>query len=589
MNTPGTFDDSAKELVRSRIDLASLVGRYVALKQSGQTLKGLCPFHKEKTPSFHVNPTRGFYHCFGCGKSGDAFSFVQEIEKLSFPEALHKLADETGVTLPEHASDQPAQTSSDDQPRIPKAEMQRIHSVAGAFYYAQIRRFPAAVEYFKSRGLAAATVKEFKLGYAPPGWTGLLSHCSAQGIPELSMAACGLAIKKEGGGVYDRFRDRIMFPLCDMGSKVIGFAGRGMEPDAKPKYLNSPETPLYQKNKYLYGLDRARTAVHETGRLMIVEGYMDYLTLWQSGIRNVAATSGTALTPEHAQIITRFTKNLVLVFDGDDAGQTAARRALFVLAPFDLDVSILVLPGDEDPDSFVKKNGAEAFNEQLAHVRKGNNYIVDKLLAEKGTTARGKMGVIDELVPMIRSITNPIAQEELIKELIGRLMVDPKIVHEKIGNLRQRTPVPRVMISSADRYLTSLEGSFIHLLLTKPELTATATQYIAPETLTDGVSGNIYSLITETWRDRGSLEGILDRVSDPEIKRLISMMLVKPALEQHAHEELVQKIVHLQIKFIRARMREINATIRREPGHRDELLRELKDYATQLKELDERG
>jgi DNA primase len=228
----GNFDDTAKEEVRMRADIAALIGRYVKLKQSGQTLKGLCPFHKEKTPSFHVNPARGFFHCFGCGKGGDIFRFLQEIEGLSFPEALAMLAAETGVTLSKSRA-QPA-AGGTEVISISKTEMVVINSMAADYYYGQIRPHPEAVEYFRSRGLSPETVRDFKLGYAPPGWSSLISFAEGKGIAADALVACGCAVRKEDGAVYDRFRERIMFPLVDLSGRVIGFAGRGLDKDATP-------------------------------------------------------------------------------------------------------------------------------------------------------------------------------------------------------------------------------------------------------------------------------------------------------------------------------------------------------------------
>ena len=363
-----TFDDTSKEEVRNRADIAAIIGRYVKLKQSGQTLKGLCPFHKEKTPSFHVNPVRGFFHCFGCGKGGDVFSFLQEIEGASFPDVLKMLAEETGVTLPPARPDSSLETDPSGQSSgasLSKTAMLEIHAMAADYFYSMIRRHPQAIAYFKSRGLAAETVRDFRLGYAPGGWSSLLDSAAGKGIAAEALVTCGLALKSAEGSTYDRFRDRIIFSLTDLSGRVIGFAGRGLEADATPKYLNSPETPLYRKKEFLYGLNSTRQYIKEENSSLVVEGYMDFLTLYQAGIRNVVATSGTAMTPEHAHVLTRFTSRVILVFDGDEAGQNAAERGVFTLAPFDLDVSILTLPPEEDPDSFVKAHGPDPFRAMM--------------------------------------------------------------------------------------------------------------------------------------------------------------------------------------------------------------------------------
>lgn len=583
------FDDSIKEEVRSRADIVAVVSRYVNLKSSGQTMKGLCPFHKEKTPSFHVNPARGYFHCFGCGKGGDIFAFLEEIEGLDFGEALKVLAEETGVELRQSEAPIKQQEQNSGGLKLSKTEMLQIHELASKFFYSNIRPNPKAVEYFKSRGLKAETVRDFNLGYAPSGWSSLVNYCQKHGISPAKLISCGLALQKDGGGVYDRFRDRVMFSLCDLSGRVIGFAGRGMEADAIPKYLNSPETPLYKKKEFLYGFHKSRQAVKEEGYCMIVEGYMDYLTLHQAGICNVVAASGTAFTPEHAHLLQRFTSNVLLLFDGDSAGQTAAIRAVFVLAPFNLDISILVLPGDEDPDSYVRKYGKEKFLELVKGARNWVDFIIEKMIQEHdATTARGKSAVISALQPLVDSISDSIVRQNFKKELSERLDIDEKLVYSRLQtpDRKQNSGGKPGSLSSDDVYLVSLEGSFLRILFTKPELINEASQYVVPETLTDSVSSDIYSLILEISKQGGSLAGLGNRTDDPEVKRIISLLLVKPALQDHINEEMVQKIIQLRAKFLRSQIRNVKLQMKTEPERSSDLLLQLQDFSKQLKELD---
>lgn len=595
----GAFDDTAKEEVRLRADIAAVVGRYVKLKPAGATLKGLCPFHKEKTPSFHVNPQRGFFHCFGCGKGGDVFTFLQEIESLTFPETLKMLADETGVTLVPRRSETPSENTGGAA--LSKTTMIDIHKAAADFFYGQIRNHPPAVDYLKSRGLAAETVREFRLGYAPSGWSSLIHYAENKGITVETLAACGLAIRKEDGSCYDRFRDRIMFSLFDLSGRIIGFAGRGMTKDAAPKYLNSPETPLYRKKEFLYGLNSTRQYIKEEKSALVVEGYMDFLTLYQSGVRNVVATSGTAMTPEHGHLLKRFTSRVVLVFDGDSAGQKAAERGVFTLSPFDLDVSVLVLPAEDDPDSFVKVHGPGPFRSMIANARNANDFIIDAMIAEHGgTTPRGQKAVIEQLQPLFSSMNDIIAKNRFKKDLAERLGLDEQTVLKVLRGTPHGfsgRPAPSEMSAGGNEaYLRSLEGSFLHMLISKPELLAEARRFVAPETLTDAVSSDIYSLLLQLYDEQGTLDGIIDRAASGALQGLISGMLVKPAREEHIHEELVQKIIHLRAKFLRAKLREVKILLKQE-GDRDEarnnaqrtsLLERLRDYSNQLRDLDER-
>ena len=586
----GNFDDTAKEDIRLRADIGAVVGRYVKLKQSGQTLKGLCPFHKEKTPSFHVNPLRGFFHCFGCGKGGDVFKFLQEIEGISFPEALAMLAGETGVMLTRVRA-RPPDGGSEAAAGLSKTAMIDIHRMAADYFYGKIRQHPGAVDYFKSRNLAAETVRDFKLGYAPPGWSSLITFAEGKGISVDALVVCGCAVRKEDGTAYDRFRDRIMFSLFDLSGRVIGFAGRGRDKESTPKYLNSPETPLYRKKEFLYGLNMTRQYIKDEKTVLIVEGYMDFLTLYQAGIRNVVATSGTAMTPEHANILKRFASRIVLVFDGDDAGQSAAQRGVFTLAPFDLDVSVLVLPSDEDPDSFVRKYGPDPFRALLAKAAGANEFIINKTIAAQGgRTPRGQKAVIETLAPLVSSMSNEVAKGRFKKDIADRLGIAEKNVYNLLPNPKGGGRKKKFSLSDEDLYMSSKEGQFLHLLFTRPALIAEARQYVAPDTLTDGISGDIYSLMLKLYDERESLDGILDRTDDSDIQHLISRMLVKSALEQDIHEELVQKIIYLRKKFLKSRIRGNRILLESEKDSlsKDALVRQMNEDMRQIKDLDER-
>lgn len=581
------FDDNIKEEIRLRADIASIVGRYVTLKGSGQTLKGLCPFHKEKTPSFHVNPSKGFFYCFGCGKGGDIYTFLQEIEGIGFSDALKMLAEETGVEIKKSNIQHKKQFQ--DNLKLTKTDMFRIHEICARFFYNNIRKYPQSVEYFKSRQLHPETVRDFRLGFAPPEWANLITFCSKEQINVLSLVSCGLAVEKDSGSTYDRFRNRVIFSLIDLSGRVIGFAGRGLEKDAIPKYLNSPETLIYQKKSFLYGLYQARTAIKEKGYAIVVEGYMDHLTLYQSAIHNVVATSGTAFTSEHAHLLSRFTSKIVLVFDGDEAGQSAAKRAIPILVQLDLDVSILILPDKHDPDSYIKSHSSEKFLFLIANSRKWTTFIIEKTIEEHDISSiRGKSAVINNMEPLYRSM-KPLLKPLFVKEVAEYLLLKEEDVLYRLKS-PNKTAVRNIFNrnESIEEYdINSLESTFLRILFTKPELIREAMQFVVPETVTDSVSSDIYSLMIETYNQNGNLNRICDRTDNSEIKRIISLLLVKPALEDHINEELVQKIVHLRAKFLRFKLREIQVQMKKEPKRCTELLCQLQDYSTQLKNLGE--
>jgi DNA primase len=586
MNTAS--DESIKEEIRSRADITKVVGRYVQLQGKGNSLKGLCPFHKEKTPSFHINALKGFFHCFGCGKGGDVFNFLQEIENISFFEALKMLADETGVQLkPQHEGS--VQQTNGIQ--ISKTELLRIHEIAAKYYYSMIRSSPEAIKYFKSRGLSAEIVRDFRLGFAPPGWSSLIDHCKKLDISISSLIAAGLVIEKENGNGYDRFRNRVIFSLFDLSGRVIGFAGRGMTDQEQPKYLNSPETALYRKKELLYGLFMARQAIKEKGYVIVVEGYMDYLALFQGGIKNVVAVSGTAFTEEHAHLLKRFSSKIVLIFDGDAAGQTAAKRAVEVLAPVDVDVSILVLPDNEDPDEFIQRAGADAFLDLMKSARPWVPFIIDKISSEFDiSTPFGQSSAVSALQPILNLIHDPIVAQRFKKELAEKIRLDEKFIYTKsqenrYNNKSQNLEVRNTSLPDEEKFLMSLEGCFLSILLTKPEYISEASQYVVPETLTDSVSSDIYSFILDTYEETGAIDTVLDHCDDPKLKRLITSLLVRNSYPDHVHEELVQKIIHLREKYLRVKIRDAKLKMKSEPHRRTELLKEMQDFTTQRQEL----
>lgn len=598
-NDKKLFYEHAKEEVRSRINIADIIGRHVALKPAGQNLKGLCPFHKEKSPSFTVTPAKGIYYCFGCHKGGDVFNFLMEFEGHSFPEALHILADEAGVTLepPKSSSGQTyPQSPDDDAPQsnigiLPKTELLRIHEIAVKFYYSQTRNNQKAIDYFLSRKLTRETIREFKLGYSPAGWQELINYAKTQGISEKALVQCGLAIEKaDTGRVYDRFRDRIMFPIFDTSKRPIGFGGRGMTPDAEPKYLNSPETPLYQKTKTLYGLHTAQYHIKQSNSVIIVEGYMDFLSLFQADIKNVIATSGTALTDVQARIIQRYTNRVFLVFDGDSAGVHAAQRGIFVLAPYNLDIRILVLPGNEDPDSFVKNNGREAFLELLGNAVPYATFIIEQAIIDKGiATPQQKSAMLDYLIPLVQSISDSIVRQDFVRQIAERLGITEATV---LGRFKRTVAQGRqgslyASASTPDINGTQ-EGLLLRLLVSVPTLIPEARNYIPPETITDPFAASLYATILQSYDEKPDLTTLMGNAPNEEAQRVFSLFFAKgPFVENEPHEALRHTIVRLQVKFLKYQADLCTQRMKREPGNRLKLLEQIREYRKQLKELGE--
>jgi len=595
------FNNEAREQVRQRADIGTIIGRYVNLKGRGGTLIGLCPFHNEKTPSFTVNPSRGFYHCFGCGKGGDVFNFIQEIESVDFREALEMLAEETGVRLERPKKDDryygappPSYEypSSEEWPTASqnRKELLAIHNDAAGYYYRCLKNHAQAKNYFISRELSGKTAKEFSLGYAPDGWSGLLDYLRGKKYTDAQIIASGLVIyKKDKGSIYDRFRDRVMFPLYNQRGDIIAFAGRGMNADAQPKYLNSPETDLYKKSSVLYGIHKSRKSIHDLGCLLIVEGYMDYLTLYQAGIHNAAAVSGTAFTPDHAQMIKRFAQKAVLVFDGDRAGRAAAQRAAFVLAPVNVQVSVLTLPGDDDPDSFVRREGADAFLKLVAAAKPAADFLIDKLVSESDGSPNGKSEIVNELMPYARALSDTIVRDDFLAKLARRLNINHKIVLERFNSSKSylspndSAAAPPASGFRGGSVLRAPEERFLRILITRPELITKARQHVPPETLVDSLAVNIYSIILEIHARDGSLNGLAEAYSNnPDIRNALPMLATKSMPMENIEEELVLQISILCDKFITSRMSEITEALNNCPNEeKSELLARQTDYIAQ--------
>jgi DNA primase len=409
----------------SRVDVVDIVGKYVQLKKGGANFMGLCPFHGEKSPSFSVSPTKQFFHCFGCGKNGNAIGFLMEHAGMTFIEAVKDLAQQTGMVVPEE------QQSPEDRAKAAaaKAKQDSLSDVlekAGEAYRDQLKITPHAIDYLKGRGLSGQIAKRFGLGYAPEGWRSLASIFPKYDDPLL--AESGLVIvNEEDDKRYDRFRDRIMFPIRNIKGECIGFGGRVIG-SGTPKYLNSPETPVFHKGRELYGLYEAREALHSAGYVLVTEGYMDVVALAQLGFANAVATLGTACTPEHVQKLFRFTDSVVFSFDGDGAGRRAARKALDGALPYATDVrsiKFLFLPAEHDPDSYVREFGQEAFAEQIKQAMPLSRFLIEAASADCDLqTAEGRARLSSQARPLWQLLPDGALKQQLLSELAQLIQLE---------------------------------------------------------------------------------------------------------------------------------------------------------------------
>ena len=426
-------EEKIKE-VRNAADIYEIISESVVLKKTGKNYQGLCPFHAEKTPSFSVNPSKQIFYCFGCGTGGDAIDFLMKKEGMNFPEAVRDLARRTGINIPEE------QVSPEQKKRLDEREkLLKVNRLAKDFYQGKLKGAggEAARKYLEKRGLAAETIDTFQIGYAPNGWDHLANFFRNRRypVPPAMAQKVGLiAPRKNGNGHYDSFRNRIVFPIFNMSRQVIGFGGRVMD-DGMPKYLNTPETPIYHKGRSLYGIDQAKQPARENELVYIVEGYLDLIAMHQHGVRNSVATLGTALTSEHARMIRGLVGKrgrVVLVFDSDNAGVKAAERSIEVFDKEYMDAYILVLEEGHDPDSFLNEYGVERFRSDAQKAKSALSFLIDNSIKRHGLTPEGKMHIISDLKKPIASLDDPLAQALYIRTLSDLIGIDENAVKEKI-------------------------------------------------------------------------------------------------------------------------------------------------------------
>ncbi|MFZ6861455.1 DNA primase [Undibacterium sp. Ji67W] len=468
----------------ARVDIVDVVGKYVQLKKGGANYMGLCPFHNEKSPSFTVSPTKQFYHCFGCGAHGSSIGFLMEYSGLSYVDAIRDLAQSNGMIVPEEDRMLPAQRAEVTAKSLALSE---VMTKAGDYYKQQLRTAPQAIAYLKKRGLTGEIAARFGLGFAPDAWDGLRSVYADYQAPELVEA--GLVIDKseeEGGGRkrYDRFRDRVMFPIRNTKGQIIGFGGRIME-QGEPKYLNSPETPLFQKGYELYGLFEARQSIREAGYVLVTEGYMDVVALAQMGFPQAVATLGTACTPTHVQKLLRQTDHVIFSFDGDSAGRRAARRALDACLPHANDdkfIKFLFLPAEHDPDSFIREFGADAFEQQVHDAMPLSQFFMREMVGDNDlSSAEGRAKTQFDAKPLLQGMQPSGLRLQIVRNLAQLTQTTPAEI-EALFELAQ--PVARVKLApprSKRSAPVGLERQIMRILVAYPALSVMLDESLLAE------------------------------------------------------------------------------------------------------------
>lgn len=507
--------------VRRRADIVEVVSSYIPLKKAGANYRALCPFHQEKSPSFNVNPQRQIFHCFGCGEGGNVITFVMKREGLSFPEAVKSLAGRYGIDVPEER----------DKKAGDNDETYSALMAAQDFYHQRLLREPAsspARAYLDKRGLTPAIVEKFKLGYSPPEWDALFSHLSGKGFAEPALEKAGLCKLSSRGTWIDRFRNRIMFPICDPTGRPVGFGARvlGDAEPGEPKYLNSPETPIYIKNRALYGYHLAKETARKENLIFVVEGYMDVIALHKAGVENCVACAGTSLTPGQADMVRRVCERVVALFDSDTAGAQAARRAGPILIERGLKTRAMTLRGFKDPDEFLSARGAKEFVEQAANAPTFHEFLIDMTLSSANLAdVESKMSAVREIIPFIRALDDEVEKSHYARMLSDRASIDYQALVREITKGTSPSAQPsRVPLKPAAQRKQApahrAERAFLGVLMAHPALLDKLIEQISPDDFSDPVLKSVYDTILEA-HGKGATQAadMLNCAKDDPVRR----------------------------------------------------------------------
>lgn len=507
MRYPQTFIDDLKR----QADIVRVVGDYVQLKKKGANWMACCPFHKEKTASFSVSPAKEIFYCFGCHKGGSVFTFVMEMERVAFPEAIKLVAEKSGVPLPKLVDD-----SRFEARRNEAEEVIQLNKWALDWWEQQLESSAEgriARDYLERREITDETRKTFRLGYAPDSWEALSSYLRQKGAAQDQIDRSGLVVKKEEGGSYDRFRGRLIFPVLDIQGKPIAFGGRTLR-DEDAKYINSPETAAYVKGRNLFGLNLTRDEIRRAGFAILVEGFLDLIVPYQFGVRNVAASLGTALTPDQAKLVSRFARKVVVNYDGDNAGVQAAKKAIEILLAEDLEVKILVLPEASDPDEFIRKAGATEYQRQRGLAQPHIQFVIDQAVRDrKLSNPADKEAAIDEVLPYIRAVRSRIQKREYFDIAMDSLRIsDATLKRELWHSIRPGTPGgPRAqatgaVVRRATVKPTVAEERLLEMLLADQELCHAVAPKLEPGDYDDLPTAPIFRALVEGEREGATID-----------------------------------------------------------------------------------
>lgn len=585
----GLIPNDVINQVIERSDIVEIIGNYTALKKAGRNFKALCPFHHEKTPSFVVNPDKQIFHCFGCNAGGNVVGFLMRQEHWEFPEAVRFLADKAGVVIPEDES------TSAGPSRQQREEILKINALAAGFFHetllsAREDDVKKAREYLKGRGINLETVKKFQLGFAPNEWDALLKYLKSKGTAEEVVSKAGLVIAREGkNGYYDRFRNRVVFPILDTQSRFVAFGARAMQDSDGAKYINSPETAVYTKGQHMFGLQLSRASAAKQDRIIVVEGYMDMIMPYIHGVENIAASLGTALTVDQVRLVRRYTSNVVMLYDSDAAGQSAIARSLDLLIDEGMNVRVAALAEGDDPDSFIRRQGIEAFNACVQRAQPLLDFKFNWLARQYDPlTVEGKSKISQELLGTIGRFQSEVTKYELTKALAQKLNVpEGVLLKQSAGSKSQVVPAKAAAVEIKASVLPNAgQELLLALFLKDPAWVKAAEEHIGPEDFPDGqlrrVVEVIWSLAKETrdWTVNDLLSRLDDGPSQGLVTGLISVEEGKLKDPSRVFLDCIEKIKKVKQRHARGQLME---AIRQAEAARDtEKLDQLKEQFNQL-------
>jgi len=560
----GRIPENLLEDILGRVDIIEIISSYIPLKKAGSNFKANCPFHHEKTASFMVSPERQIYHCFGCGESGNAFKFLMRHERMEFPEAVEMLAKKCGVSLPDQDTPELARVASLSN------QLYKVNELTVNFYESNLysSNATAAINYLLGRGIKLETIKEFRLGLATSGWDNLINFLRSKNVSLALLEQAGLVLPKDSGGYYDRFRNRIIFPVFDIRSRMIGFGARVMD-NSLPKYINSPETPVYTKGRNFFGFNLSKDFIRDADSAVIVEGYLDFMIPYQEGLKNIVASQGTALTLEQIKLLKRYTHNVVMIYDGDTAGEIATLRSLDLLIDEGINVKVVPLPKGMDPDALVRCEGINILKDKIQKAASFFDYKLDVLSSRHDIKdAHGKTKIASEMLLTINKFDNAILKGEYVKKLSEQMCIPEQYILEELGKLKSvdsKSAGQPVGLGKKQSQINPAEKLLIKFMLEEKESIEKIMQQLSPADFADARTAKIVSVMQNLVLEGKNITPcvLMNYFSEDDASQLVCETMFMPALTDQSREKAVNDcIARIKIQRKKAQREHLHLQIK---------------------------